>query len=63
MSTRCYSFSKQCQLPLFKKIKLGTFLAAQWSRTHTSTAEGTGLIPGLGTKILHAAWCSDQSID
>ena len=23
---------------------------------HTSSAEGTGLIPGQGTEILHAAW-------
>lgn len=23
---------------------------------HASTTEGTGLIPGLGTKILHASW-------
>ena len=32
----------------------GTSLAVQWSRLHTSTAGGTGLIPGQGTKILHA---------
>ena len=28
----------------------------QWLRLHTSTAGGTGLIPGWGTKILPAMW-------
>ena len=28
----------------------------QWLGLHTSTARGTGSIPGWGTKILHAAW-------
>lgn len=27
---------------------------------HASTTEGTGLIPGLGTKILHASWRSQK---
>ena len=31
-------------------------LAVQWLGLHASTAGGTGLIPGQGTKILHAAW-------
>ena len=31
-----------------------TSLAVQWLRIHTSTAGATGLIPGWGTKILHA---------
>ena len=26
----------------------------QWSRLHASTADGAGLTPGRGTKILHA---------
>ena len=38
----------------------GTSLAVQWLRLHVSTAGGTGLIPGLGTKILHAAWCGQK---
>ena len=29
----------------------------QWLVLHTSTARGTGSIPGRGTKILQAAWC------
>ena len=32
-------------------------LVVQWLRLHTSTAGDRGLIPGQGTKILHAAWC------
>ena len=34
-----------------------------WSRGRTlyvSTAGNTGLFPGLGIKILHAAWCSQK---
>ena len=34
----------------------GTSLAVQWLRLLTSPAGGTGLIPGQGTKIPHAAW-------
>ena len=34
----------------------GTYLVVQWLRLPASTAGGTGLIPGQGTKILHAAW-------
>ena len=42
---------------LRRKFKIrggGTSLAVQWLRLHTSTAVGTGLIPGWGTKIPHA---------
>ena len=35
-------------------LNLGTSLAVQWLRLSTSTAGGTGLIPGQGTKILSA---------
>ena len=31
----------------------GTSLVVQWLRSHPSTAGGTGLIPGQGTKIPH----------
>ena len=31
----------------------GTSQAVQWLRLHTSTAGGTGSVPGQGTKILH----------
>ena len=29
----------------------------QWLRFCASTAGGTGLIPGQGTKIPHVSWC------
>ena len=38
-----------------KKSALGTFLVVQWLELCASTAEDTGLIPGQGTKIPHAA--------
>ena len=34
----------------------GTSLAVQWLGLHASTAGGTGLIPGRGTKIPQASW-------
>ena len=42
------------------KGHLGTSLAVQWLRRHASTAGGTGSIPGPGTKIPHAMWCSQK---
>ena len=33
---------------------MGTSLVIQWLRLHASTARGTGVIPGQGTKIPHA---------
>ena len=39
---------------------IGTFLAVQWLRLHTVTAEVTGSIPGQVTKIPQAAWCSQK---
>ena len=44
-------------LMAFKVVKPGTSPAVQWLRLCTSTAGGTGSIPGWGTKILHAARC------
>ena len=38
----------------------GTSLAVQWLRLCASTAGGMGLIPGQGTKILHAAQHSQK---
>ena len=35
---------------------LGTSLAAQWLRLHTSNAEVMGSMPDWGTKISHATW-------
>ena len=37
------------------QVLLGTSLAVQWLRLHTSTSGVTGSIPGEGTKIPHAA--------
>ena len=34
----------------------GTFLEVQWLRLHAPNVGGMGLIPGQGTKILHAMW-------
>ena len=34
----------------------GTSLVIQWLKRHTSTVRGMGLIPGQGTKVLHATW-------
>ena len=39
----------------YHEIFSGTSLVIQWLRHCASTAGGTGLIPGWGTKILHAA--------
>ena len=38
--------------------KIGTSLVVQWLRLCASNAGGTGLIPGWGTKIPHAAGCA-----
>ena len=37
-----------------KDMTLGEFLVVQWLELHASTAGDMGLIPGQGTKILHA---------
>ena len=34
----------------------GASLAVQWLRLCTPNAGGAGLIPGRGTRILHATW-------
>ena len=39
-------------------IFLGISQVVWWLRYCASTAGGMGLIPGWGTKILQAAWCS-----
>ena len=38
------------------KSMLGSSLVVQWLGLPVSNAGGTGLIPGGGTEILHAAW-------
>ena len=39
-----------------KNTDLRTSLVVWWLRFHTSSAGGTGLIPGLGTEISYAVW-------
>ena len=39
---------------------IGTTLAVQWLRLRASNAEGTGSIPGRGTKIPRATQCSKK---
>ena len=42
-----------------KKItKYRTSLVVQWLRLHDTNAGGTCSIPGWGTKIPYAMWCS-----
>ena len=43
-------------------MKLRVSLLVQWLRHHTSTSGGMGLIPGQGTKILHATQCDQQNL-
>ena len=43
-----------------KIAALGTSLAVQWLRLHAPNAGDTGLIPGRGTKMPHAAWRSQK---
>ena len=51
-----YVLSRSSILCLFKSYAIRTFLVVQWLRFHASNAEGSGLIPGQGTKMLHATW-------
>ena len=39
----------------------GNSLVVQWLGLHASTAGGMGLIPGWGTEMLCAAWCSQKT--
>ena len=43
------------QHPRLSTESLGMFLVVQWLGLRASTTRGGGLIPGLGTEILHAA--------
>ena len=47
---------------LFLRNNSGTSLVVQWLELCTSTAGGTGLMPGWGTEIPHATWCSRKEI-
>ena len=50
---------KHLGINLTKYIQ-GTSLVVQWLRLCASIAGGMGLIPGWGTKILHATQCSQK---
>ena len=50
-----YLFSPSIPV-LFKIHSLETSLVVQWLRLHAPNVGDMGLIPGWGTKILHAAW-------
>ena len=39
---------------------IGTCLVVQWLRLSPPNAQGTGSIPGQGTKIPHAAWSGQK---
>ena len=43
------------------KYTEGISLAVQWLGLLASTAGGMGSIPGWGTKVLHAAQCSQKN--
>ena len=45
---------------IFHSKNLMTSLVVQWLRFHVATEGHTGLIPGRGTKILHAMWHSQK---
>ena len=42
--------------PRLNNYRWGTSLAIHWLRPHTFNAGDMGLIPGQGTKMLHAVW-------
>ena len=45
---------------LYLKWITSTSLVVQWLQLRASTARGEGSIPGQGTKIPHAAQCSQN---
>ena len=53
-STKSFLMSKN-RKSLINKGPHGTFLVVQWLRLHAPNTGGPGLIPGQGTRSLHAA--------
>ena len=49
-------------MSIYSVVHGGTSLAVQWLKLRTSTPGGVGLIPGQGTKILHAVCVPAQSL-
>ena len=57
----CISFYGVTLHIIFLKVEfLGSSLAVRWLGLRTSTAGGTGLIPGRGARILHAVQCGKK---
>ena len=52
--------SRKRQQRLSREKNEGASLLVQWLRLHATSAGGTGSIPGQGTKIPHAACCSQK---
>ena len=53
-------FNYRKQKAQFKNEPRGTSQAVQWLRLCASNAGGEDSIPGQGTKIPHAMWCSKK---
>ena len=51
---------RSLKLSLKKTTTLWTNMAIQWLRLHVAPAGGACSIPGWGTRILHATWCSQR---
>ena len=44
-----------------RRVRAGTSPGSPVAKTSLSNAEGPGLIPGGGAKILHASWPKNQN--
>ena len=53
---RFLKLNQNKELSQSKTVNLGTSLAGQWLRLHTSIAGVSSTIPGWGTKILYTLW-------
>ena len=53
--TKIFGKKKNSESSTKQNLSLGISLVIQWLRLYTITAGGAGFIPGLGSKILHAA--------
>ena len=61
LSTSPFVFNLSQHQGLFQRVGSSHQVArVRWLGLHNSTAEGMGLIPGWGTKIPAAAWCSQK---
>ena len=60
MTAQCNQKKNKFLNFFFKKICLGSSLVTQCWGLHASTAGGTGLTAGSGTKISHATWSAPR---